>query len=192
MTETRKQTEHPPQDLASIYVAWWHRLVGGEGVDTYQALPRAYAAVLKRCTSLDEVMMTEPFQDLWFALPESARTPNRMVLTAILAAILAHIKKNSDKNLARSMAERASPEGSTPKVSQLRFQQLIKARDYEEFVRRFRRIVMQLGGEVSVASTVRDIENWYWQNRPEHGSVDPKRRQTLKWAMDYYQALPRK
>lgn len=190
MTQTAEYTEQ--RDLTRLCLSWWHRLVATDGRDSHSAFPRAYAAILKRCNSLDEILMTAPFQELWLSLPESKRTPNRMMLSALLVSALANVKTNSEKELAKAMAEPAQADGSMPRVSQLRFQQLIKSRTHEEFSRRLRRIVKQLDNTVSVASLVNDVENWFWQSRHPQKPVKPENRQTLIWAMEYYQALPKK
>lgn len=175
-------------------VNWWRMYIGkeGSGSDEFRKRPTAYRATLKRCTCIDDVLVTEAFQQLWLSLPKDVRTPRRMVLVASLAWLLASVKQNGPHSLAKSMAERRTQASDSPKVSPIRFQQLVHARTPEEFVRRVRRILAQLGGEVHVKSFVKEVENWYWQNQSELTEVNPVHRQTLKWAMEYYESQPRK
>lgn len=180
------------EDYAGVYVTWWHRLTNSEHcrVKKWPPLPTAHKAVLRRCTSLDEVLLSEPFQNLWLSLPDEKRTQRRMPLVALLAWALAHVRKDSEKGLAQAMAEPKNPESKAPRVTQLRFQQLINARNLEDFNRRLRRILQQIDGAVSVRSFVREIENWYWQSQSDMPEPLPERRQVLKWAMSYYQTIP--
>lgn len=179
-------------EYVGAYVTWWHRLTNSEHcrAKKWQSLPTAHKAVLRRCTSLDEVLLSEPFQSLWLSLPEEKRTQRRMPLVALMAWALAQVKKDSEKGLAKAMAEPKSTDSRSPRVTQFRFQQLITARNLDDFNRRLRRILQQIDGAVSVRSFVREIEQWYWQSQSDLPEPSPERRQVLNWAMTYYQALP--
>lgn len=189
--QTEASTEQ--QEYLGIYGVWWHRLTYSSRCKTekWMALPTAHKAILRKCKSIDEVLMTEPFQHLWLTLPEAKRTPKRMPLVAMLAWLLANVKTDGEKTLPKAMAERTTADSESPKVSQLRFQQLINAKSPEDFNRRMRRILTQINGTVSVPRFASDVENWYWQTQLSTPPA-PEKRQTLRWAMDYYQALPGK
>lgn len=180
-------------DYTGAYVAWWHRLVNSDHCKTqkWNHLPTAHKAILKRCKSIDDVLLSEPFQHLWLSLPEGKRTPKRMPLVALLAWSLAQVKKDRDTGLAKAMAESKGTDSQAPKVTQVRFQQLINAKGIEDFNRRLRRILQQIDGAVSVRKLVREIENWYWQTQLDLPELRPEKRQVMQWAMAYYQTLPR-
>lgn len=179
-------------DYTGAYVTWWHRLVNSDHCKAkgWNHLPTAHKAILKRCTSIEDVLLSESFQHLWLSLPEEKRTPKRMPLAAMLVWSLSHVKQDRDTGLAKAMAERKSSDSDAPKVTQLRFQQLINAKGIEDFNRRLRRILHQIDGAVSVRKLVREIENWYWQTHSDMPELSPERRQVMQWAMAYYQALP--
>ncbi|MEX2322044.1 MAG: type I-E CRISPR-associated protein Cse2/CasB [Saccharospirillum sp.] len=181
-------------ELANQCITWWRRNISKEPVENgdTRKRPTAYRATLKRCTSIDDVLVTEAFQQLWLSLPSDIRTPRRMVLVAMLAWLLAAVKQDGPQTIAKAMASKRSPESDSPKVSQIRFQQLVHARTPEEFVSRVRRVLAQLGGTVNVASFVKEVEGWYWQSQSKRTEIEPTRRQTLKWAMEYYESQPRK
>jgi CRISPR system Cascade subunit CasB len=72
-------------------------------------------------------------------------------------------------------------------VSELRFSQLQNSKTPDEFLRRMRRILKQINGEVSVEELGNDIEQWFF----EHNQFRPRKaekRISVRWAMDYYRA----
>ncbi|MBU2885471.1 type I-E CRISPR-associated protein Cse2/CasB [Gilvimarinus agarilyticus] len=176
-----------------LFTRWWHRLVNSDVCqrNKLQALPTAHKAILKRCNNLDEVMLSEPFQVLWQFMPEEKRSPPYMEVAALIAWVLASVRKDSDAGLAKAMACKAGEGSDRPRVSTLRFQQLIKSRDTAEFARRLRRILHQIDDTVSVQSLAQEVERWYWQSRSAMPEVNPAKRQVLRWAMDYYAAAPK-
>lgn len=176
-----------------LYARWWHRLTNSElsQAREWPPLPTAHKAILKRCHNLDEVMLSEPFQALWQMMPEEKQSASRMEVAALIAWVLASVRKDSKESLATNMARKAGEGSERPRVSTLRFQQLIKSRDIEEFARRLRRVVQQVDGTVSVQALAREVENWYWQHRSPEPSIQPAKRQVLKWAMEYYAAAPK-
>ncbi|QIB64630.1 type I-E CRISPR-associated protein Cse2/CasB [Kineobactrum salinum] len=190
-TEDEKDTE--TVEYIGPYAHWWHRLVKPElcRARKWQPLPTAHKAILKRCKNLEEVMLSEPFQALWQMVPDEKRSPPKMEVTALAAWVLSSVKDDADMGLAQSMAQKASDGSDRPKVSTLRFQQLIKSRDTTEFARRLRRILPQIDNTVSVTGLAREIENWYWQNRSSAPETDPTKRQVLQWAMGYYAITPK-
>jgi CRISPR system Cascade subunit CasB len=192
MSTEENQSQDADKNLG-LYARWWHRLVNSDVCqrNKLQALPTAHKAILKRCKSLDEVMLSEPFQALWQFMPEEKRSPPYMEMAALIAWVLASVRKDSQASLAKAMARQAGDGSDRPRVSTLRFQQLIKSRDTAEFARRLRRILHQIDDTVSVQALAQEIERWYWQSRSSVPEVNPAKRQVLRWAMDYYAAAPK-
>lgn len=192
--EPNKQDQEAPE--LRLYSVWWHRLTGSElcKEKRWQALPAAHRAILRRCSTLDEVLLTEAFQELWLSFSAEKRTPAKMEVVALVAWVLASVQKSGEKQLAVLMA--SSPQDSdNPKVSPLRFQQLIKSRTAEEFGRRLRRVLAMVAKDssgVSVSRLAAEIERWYWQHLGGRYPTSPADKQTLKWAMSYYQTIPQK
>jgi CRISPR system Cascade subunit CasB len=178
---------------SDYYTRWWHRLTNSDLCKRqgWLGLPAAHRAMLRRCASLEDVMLTEAFQQLWLSLPDENRSATAMELAALIAWSFAVVEADSGKSLARAMAQGVDEKAESPRVSRLRFEQLLAARNVEEFARRLRRTLKQIKGEVDLYSLSRDIQNWYWQTIIGKSADRPADRQTLKWAMDYYQSLPR-
>lgn len=187
--QTQVNDDRPQWDP---YTRWWHRLNNSERCrqEQWQPLPTSHRAMLRRCSNLEQVMLTEAFQQLWLSLPENHRHAGNIELAALIAWTFSAVDKNHSASLAKAMAQRADEGAERPRVSQLRFQQLLAARDVEDFARRLRRVIKQLKGEVDLLSLSREIQNWYWQNISGRQAQRPSDRQVLKWAMDYYESLP--
>jgi len=179
---------------------WWESMnlppeqLKKKGVDP---APSQHKAQLKRCETADQAMLTEGFRALWQALDDEVKklaSANDQQSAAIemwaaIALLLAHVKKNAEKNLASSAGAKDKSDKSV--VSELRFAQLQGAKTPEDFVRRLRRIIQQLGGEVNVQSLAQNIEQWF----TEQGQFRPRKadkRISVQWAMDYYSAASSK
>lgn len=150
--------------------------------------PTSYKAQLRRCESTDSAMLSDGFRALWLQLSdeitESVKTDS-IECWATIAATLVYVKKESSKNLAAAAG--AKGDGDKSMVSELRFLQLQNAKTPEDFLRRLRRIIQQIKGDVSAMSLAENIYQWfveYTQFRPRKAD----KRISVKWAMDYYRA----
>lgn len=193
MSKEQKQLKDEHESLG-LYARWWHRLTDTDvcRAKKWQPLPTAHKAILKRCKNLEEVMLSEPFLALWQMVPDEQRSIKGMELAALTVWSLSFVKQDDKaKNLAQTMAQRAAEGSERPKVSTLRFQQLIKSRNPEQFARHLRRILMLIGGVVSVQNLAWEIKHWYWEHQSSEPEINPARRQVLRWAMDYYAAVPK-
>lgn len=154
--------------------------------------PTAHRAQLKRCDSIDAAMLTEGFRKLWFSLPEEITEKAKSTeieCWATIAAALVYVKSDSNTKLAEAAGSKAGGEKSV--VSELRFAQLQDAKTPDDFLRRLRRILQQIKGDISVTSLAQDIEQWF----KEHNTLRPRKadkRIAVQWAMDYYRAAAKK
>tara|TARA_R110002167_G_scaffold29556_3_gene98647 strand:- start:1074 stop:1628 length:555 start_codon:yes stop_codon:yes gene_type:complete len=174
-----------------VILRWWQSMflsaeqLKGKGIIP---APTAHKAQLKRAESLDSVMLTEGFRSLWLSLPDelvASATSEKMESIAAVAAALIQVKNNTTAKLASVAGQRV--DGDKSKVSELRFSQLQNAKTPDDFIRRLRRILQQVKGEVAVVALAKDIEMWfleYYGTRPNQAS----KRISVQWAMDYYRA----
>lgn len=170
---------------------WWLSMFGDTAELKKQHIhpaPSAYRAQLKRCATVDSIMLTEGFRALWLSLPDvflEKASAQDLESMATVAGVLVYVTENSAWRLA-SAAGRAKDDKST--VSELRFYQLLNARDTSEFLRRLRRIVQQLKGAMSVTELAQDILRWF-DEKTESRPRSADQRLAVKWAMDYFQAM---
>lgn len=154
--------------------------------------PTVFKARLKRCESAEAVMLTEGFRALWLSLPEEVtESGNDKVIEtwATIAAVLVYVKHDSTLNLASVAGRKGDNDKSV--VSELRFSQLQNAKTPQDFLRRVRRTLQQVKGEVSVTALASDIHQWFM----EHNKLRPRKAGKsigIRWAMDYYRAASNK
>lgn len=157
-----------------------------------QAAPSLYKAQLKRCDSINAIMLTEGFRSLWLSLPQeiidSTKT-SEIECWATLAGVLVHVKTDSKRKFAQVAGSKG--DGDKSVVSELRFAQLQEAKNPDEFLRRLRRILQQVKNEASVIALIKDVRQWFY----EYHTLRPERadkRISVQWAMDYYRAASAK
>ncbi|WP_118987453.1 type I-E CRISPR-associated protein Cse2/CasB [Photorhabdus sp. CRCIA-P01] len=150
--------------------------------------PSTYRAQLKRCENVEMAMLTEGFRALWLSLPDEINlsdNPVKLEYWATMAVALVYVKNNSDIKLAAAAGKKGG--GNKPVVSELRFSQLQNSKTPNELLRRLRRVLQQIKGNISVLALARDIEEWF----AEYGQLRPckaDRRIKVRWVMDYYHA----
>ncbi len=151
--------------------------------------PTSYRAQLRRCESVDAAMFTEGFRALWLKLDEEITggqyAETQMEMWAVISVLLVHIRKDTKHKFAFQAGRKSNGDKSV--VSELRFAQLQNSKTPDEFLRRMRRVLKQIKGEVSVQGLSRDVYQWFI----EHNRFRPRKadkRISVKWAMDYYHA----
>ncbi len=166
-------------------------------------------ARLRRAESPEDILLTDSFfhflQKMDQATPNwSQNTP--MLTSASIAGALSHVKtdkqtpsklynsKDSDspKKTASFAEQLATPPENKSKapMSELRFQQLQKSPTTDDFYRRIIRAIRLLDGNVNILSLANDIIHWHKEF--EH-QLDrhPANRLAVRWATDYFTALPK-
>jgi CRISPR system Cascade subunit CasB len=165
-------------ETQSKLVSWWESLEKNRGD----------RARLRRAESPEDVLLTEPFFRFLRQMPEEWAAPVTLLTSAMVAATLAHVKKPFEgKTFAAQLA--TSKAGSDkPRMSELRFQQLQKSRDPEEFFRRVVRAVKLAESNVNICSLADSILHWMDEYR-RGVDREPQKRLSVRWANDYYLAL---
>lgn len=155
--------------------------------------PTSHRAQLRRCNSVDSAMFTEGFRALWLKLGDEITdvdyVDQRMETWAAISALLVHVRKDTKQKFAFQAGRKT--DGDKSVVSELRFSQLQNSKTPDEFLRRMRRILKQINGEVSVEELSNDIEQWFF----EYNQFRPRKaekRISVRWAMDYYRAAASK
>jgi CRISPR system Cascade subunit CasB len=157
---------------------WW------KGLDDN----RGERAVLRRAASADDVLLTPAFARFLKVMPAAWSKDYRLFDSAMVAGLLARVKSHEGKHsFAKSLAM-PKKDGSKSVMSELRFQQLQKSRDVDEFYRRMTRALTMLDGKTDLLSVADGILLWSKERRQ---SIDknPSKRLAVCWAKDYYTFL---
>lgn len=174
------------EDGCNKLISWWETLEENRGE----------RAVLRRAASADDVLLTSAFARFLKVMPGWSED-YRLFDSAMVAGLLARVKTHKEKIRVKNHEEENSfakslameKKGSTkPVMSELRFQQLQKSHDADEFYLRMSRALAMLGGETNLLSLADDVLLW---SKEQRQSVDknPHKRLAVRWATDYYTLL---
>lgn len=154
-------------DSATILCSWWKRLEQDRGE----------RAVLRRASSLTEVVFSPAYHHLLDQLQKQEYTVSREAVAAVVG-LASHVKEDigTDKSIAQLMAG-SRPSGSGAKVSGLRFRRLLAVTGRDELYPLLIRVIRLLDGKVNLVSLANAA---YWWN-------EITRKQ---WAYDYYATAP--
>ncbi|WIX32287.1 type I-E CRISPR-associated protein Cse2/CasB [Salinicola sp. JS01] len=179
---------------ALVLRRWWQRLTldppALRRITEAPAYPRGVRAALRRCDTVESVMLTEAFRHLWQALeskvwheapPKTARA-QRIETWAAIAAVACELRNETfDAPLGKRLGEKRANTADTPCVSDLRFQQLLDCHTPEELIRRFRRALKLAGNErISVVRLADMVALWH---RERQGQYRPEATQRFAFVM---------
>ncbi len=160
--------------------------------DRQNSQARMDRAKLRRCQSPYEIILQSPFY--WFKqkfdsfIPNYLKENERLLALACIAGLLSHVKEDTKLD-SKKFAAQLYGDKDKPLVSELRFNQLQKVRDWEEFYRQLRRCIALLAS-VNIVSLANDIVHWSYDLRKEsYRKINPTDRLNIYWAMEYYQNL---
>lgn len=158
---------------------WWQSLDGNRGD----------RARLRRAEGPEDVLLTEAFFRFLQRMPDKWATTDRLLSSALVAAALSHVKNPQDgQAFATQLA--IPKRGSTPRVSELRFQQLQKSRNPDEFFRRLIRVIHLVECNVNILSLADSILHWMEEYR--YGvDRESQKRLAVCWATDFYKEVMR-
>lgn len=168
---------------------------------------RGDRARLRRAESPEDILLTDAFFHFLVKMPEQWQQSKPMLTSASIAGALSHVKtdKQTPSKLYNSKAtdapkksasfaeQLASPSEGKSKapMSELRFQQLQKSPTTDDFYRRIIRAIGLLGGNVNIISLANDIIHWHREFEHQVNHRQPANRLAVRWATDYFTALPK-
>ena len=158
--------------------SWWESLDKNRGD----------RARLRRAERPDDVLLTEPFFRFLQQMPEEWTKPDELISSAIVAAALSNVKRRRDGETFATQLALPKQGGKKARMSELRFQQLQKSRDPEEFFRRLLRAIRLAESEVNILSLAESI--LHWMNEYRYGADrTPQKRLAVRWATEYYEEV---
>lgn len=143
-------------------------------------------ALLRRCVTPQDILMQPPFYALYVELyPLIERSILRdhedgLLAMAAITGLLAHIKVDT---VGAGFASQLKSN-----MSELRFGQLQKSRDWDEFYRHLRRAVQLLEKNVDIIALADGILHWAKDRIQRDQFIDakPADKLLIRWAMQYF------
>jgi CRISPR system Cascade subunit CasB len=137
----------PNSPELKVLLVWWHGLDNDRGA----------RAELKRCHDLLSVVQTPAFHAVRQRLvdagvSESDSKHNRL---PAVVALLSHLKNGSEKGIAEDFSD-----GDPPRVSPLRFRQILDARTDDELFKCLRRVLPLVKNALNQTRLAKDVMHW--------------------------------
>lgn len=179
MSEQRKMGESNPR----FYNFWWredHKAL----TDWRQWLDdnRGERARLRRCETPAEVLPQSAFHRLCWKLPWWEQ--HDLKALAVVAGLLSHVTESSVLPLPAQMGQ-CREGGDKPRLSELRFQQLISSEHHDELFERVRRSIDLLGRTANIISLADGVFHWS-KDRRDRYSEQPSHRFHYSWSKAYF------
>lgn len=178
-----------PEELKALLA--WHRWLSGDDGD--RGGNRGDRACLRRAETPEDILLTDAFfhflRQMPDGFPQKVSDDQRLPVAATIAGLLAHVEVNdASAHFATQLG--SAKDKTKPPMSELRFQQLQKSPTVEDFYRRMLRAIRLLGKTANVVSLANDIIHWLKEFNQPIGRY-PKDRLAVRWATDYFTALPK-
>ncbi len=120
---------------------------------------RGERARLRRCSTLDEIMLQKGFYRLCLPLPRLEKYS--LTGLALVAGLLAWIKTPVDLSLPELLGKGSDK----PAFSELRFQRLLASDTPDDFFQSMRRAIIQGGEKANITELADEILHWYQQSQ---------------------------
>lgn len=153
--------------------SWWNRLQPREVDSRMVPGDRAAVARLKRAANIMEAAAEPATGDLYDKLGRANPDDDRrgfskehatrdLPRAALLAAVLAHVRDDDRKNksIAEAIGAPRGGEETTALVTPIRFKRLVAARQADDLLIAFRRVVALLGKTANVKDLAMQILAW--------------------------------
>jgi len=138
---------------------WWNAMQPQKRENGTTPGDRATLARLRRCSHPAELAVEPATAELFGKLKfdRSTATEGDIATAAVLAGVLSHIRTLSSGSLARTMGAR---QGERAIVSAIRMKRFMAAREPEDVLRQFQRILAMLGDTADVRDVAASVLAW--------------------------------
>ena len=179
MSEPQEKRENAPR-----FYHFWRREDQQALTDWWQWLEdnRGERARLRRCDTPGEILPQSAFHRLCRKLPWWEQ--HDVMGLAVIAGLLSHVAERNALPLPAQMGQ-CREGGDKPTLSELRFQQLISSKDYDELFERMRRAVDLLGRSANILSLADGALHWS-KDRRDRYSEQPSHRFHYRWSKAYF------
>lgn len=163
------------EDDHKALTEWWHWLDGNRG-------ERAH---LRRCETPGRILPQSAFHRLCWKLPWWEKQD--LMGLAVVGGLLSHVTEHAAPSFPVQMGQ-CKEGGDKPKLSELRFQQLLSSENHDELFERTRRAIHLLGRSANILSLADGIFHWSKEQRDRY-SEQPSKRFHYAWSKAYFNEL---
>ncbi len=163
-------------EVCHTLLNWWESLDKNRGD----------RARLRRAERPDDVLLTAAFFRFLQQMPSEWSDSERLISSAMIAAAASHVKEQEGGESFATQLAFPKQNGKKARVSELRFQQLQKSRDPEEFFRRLLRTIRLAECRLNIISLAESILHWMEEYR-FGTNREPQKRLAVRWGTEYYE-----
>ena len=182
-------------EVSSKVVEWWKDLTGNR-VDQDGSQKKVDAgrngdrAELRRCSEPQQVLMCKGFHRLRLLIGGDLSNEKTLALGAV-AGLCSHIKTLETKiSFPAMLATPTEKEKTSPPLSELRFQKIVKSRTPEDLYTNLRRAINILKNKGNITSITNGVFLWY-KNR-NNPAVNIQDTLLFQWSNDYFNTILKK
>lgn len=173
---------------------WWQRLTLSPDVlkklGSRPGWSKGVRAELRRCDRPEAALLTEGFRHLWDALGRDEIRTDDLYVWAGIAMVLAELRDEQAGVTLAAEAGKQKGDIKKPRMSELRFQQLMECHSFEELLMRLRRALALVDKKgVSAVSLADDILQWWKENESPWRPERPTQGVAFRWANDYFRQV---
>lgn len=164
----------PTKTVGQVALGWWSRSISTDNSEASpggEAEKRATAARLRRCSTLQDVLLISAVHDLKRQLQSISKINAEKLAT--LAVALANVDQHDKRSLASRMGEPSS--SGQVRVSAIRLQRVVRDASMADLRLQLPRLLRQVDRAANVARLAEDII--FWGERVQN-----------RWCFDYYGA----
>ncbi len=178
-----------PNKQKDYFVVLWREEDQARLKGWWQALQkdRGERAQLRRCDTPAGVLLQRGFHRISRSFPWWNKRDDDVLALATVAGVLSHVKSELPISFPAQLGQEKDNSGK-PVMSELRFQQLLASRNWEDFYSSFRRAVHLAGDAASILSIADGIFLWA-RDKKNLMNENPRKRFSFLWADAYYGEL---
>jgi CRISPR system Cascade subunit CasB len=174
--ETPNDTRQEQRELFDTAVKKWWKEMQPASEEEGQPNRRGELAELRRCKSLEELLLVPRFQVLRRELRKAGfPAEQKYPAMAAIAGVLSHVKQITELTFPAWLAQPKGI-GGEPRLGELRFRRLMSCKTLDELFPALIRVLPLADNTAPIASLAHDL--YYWNDRTRQ-----------KWTFAYYDAL---
>lgn len=162
------------KETCATIMKWWEALKKNRGA----------RAKLRRCREPSQVLLHSIFYELPEALP--GWPPGQTMALAAIAGLLSHVDTHNSNSSFASQLGNPKPKGGKAPMSENRFRQLIKSREWEEYYFRTRRAILLLKPLAANILSIADYTLQFGFEQKGSGPNDPSKGFQFRMANEYF------
>ena len=180
--KTSASSKEIRKEIHTIILNWWNQIKSSNN--------RGARAQLRRCREPGDVLLYSTYYDL-SKMVEPVWPHSQTIALAAISGLLSHVETQETKLSFPEQLGSSKTEGGKPPLSENRFRELIKCRDWAEYYFRMRRAILMLNKKANPISII-DLTLQFGFEMNQAPIDKPSQSFQFKMASDYFKSSLKK